>query len=86
MVDLMLKTALVLASSAVVLVTWRLFKGPDAPNRAVALDVLTLITMPLMVGLAVYVKRAIYLDVALVYGMLSFLCVVALARYYDRGI
>ena len=86
MVDLMLKAALVLASAGILLATWRLLKGPDAPNRAVALDVLTLITMPLLVGLSVYANRVIYLDVALVYAMLAFLGVVALARYYDRGI
>lgn len=69
-----------------VLAVFRLLKGPDIPSRAVALDVLTLITMPLMVALAVVSGRAIYLDVALVYGILAFLGVVSLARYYDRGI
>jgi len=86
LVDLMLKAALVLAGAGIALATVRLLKGPDAPNRAVALDVLTLITMPLLVGLAVITGRVIYLDVALVYAVLAFLGVVALARYYDRGI
>ena len=86
MVDLMLKAALGFAGAGILLATWRLLKGPDAPNRAVALDVLTLITMPLLVGLAVMADRVIYLDVALVYAVLAFLGVVALARYYDRGI
>jgi len=84
--NLMLNAALVFAGAGLVLATWRLLKGPDAPNRAVALDVLTLIAMPLMIGAAVYSGREIYLDVALVYAVLAFLGVVALARYYDRGI
>ena len=82
----MLQAALVLAGAGLVLATWRLLLGPDAPNRAVALDVLTLITMPLMVVVAAISGRMIYLDVALVYAVLAFLGVVALARYYDRGI
>jgi multicomponent Na+:H+ antiporter subunit F len=82
----MLKAALVFAGAGLILGTWRLLKGPDAPNRAVALDVLTLITMPLMIGVAVNTGRGIYLDVALVYAVLAFLGVVALARYYDKGI
>lgn len=86
MVDLLLKAALEFGGLAVLLATWRLLKGPDAPNRAVALDVLTLVTMPLLVGLAIMTDRKIYLDVALVYAVLAFLGVVALARYYDRGI
>ena len=86
MINLMLQAALVFAGAGLVLATWRLLKGPDAPNRAVALDVLTLITMPLMVAVAAISGRMIYLDVALVYAVLAFLGVVALARYYDRGI
>ncbi len=86
MVDLILKAALVFAGMGVALATFQLLRGPDAPNRAVALDVLTLITMPLLVGLAIHAGRVIYLDVALVYAVLAFLGVVALARYYDRGI
>ncbi|MEN8007494.1 MAG: monovalent cation/H+ antiporter complex subunit F [Candidatus Krumholzibacteriota bacterium] len=86
MVDLILKAALVFAGSGVALATVQLLRGPDAPNRAVALDVLTLITMPLLVGSAIFTGRIIYLDVALVYAVLAFLGVVALARYYDRGI
>ncbi len=86
MVDLLLKAALQFAGLAILLGTWRLLKGPDAPNRVVALDVLTLVTMPLLVGLAIMADRVIYLDVALVYAVLAFLGVLALARYYDRGI
>jgi len=48
--------------------------------------VLTLVTMPLLVGLAIMTDRVIYLDVALVSAVLAFLGVLALARYYDRGI
>ena len=86
MINLMLNAALVFAGAGLILATWRLLRGPDAPNRVVALDVLTLITMPLMVAVAVINGRAIYLDVSLVYAVLAFLGVIALARYYDRGI
>ncbi len=84
--NLILVAALTLGSAGVILTTYRLVKGPDVGSRAVALDVLTLITMPMMIGLALYTGRAIYLDVTLVYGVLAFLGVTALARYVDRGI
>lgn len=86
MIDLMLKAALLFAGAGLVLAAWRMLRGPDAPNRAVALDVMTLITVPLMVGVAMASGRAVYLDVALVYAVLAFLGVVALARYYERGL
>jgi len=84
--DLLVKIALGIGAAGAVLAVARLLKGPDAPDRAVALDVLTLITLPLLVGVAAAEGRLVYLDVAVVYALLSFLGVVALARYYDRGV
>lgn len=78
--------AVVLAAGAVLLAATRLFRGPTAADRAVALDVLTLVFTPVMVGYAVISGRSVYLDVALVYALLSFLGVIALARYLDRGL
>ncbi len=78
--------AMVLAGAGVFLAATRLFRGPTAADRAVALDVMTLIFTPAMVGYAVLSGRVIYLDVALVYALLSFLGVIALARYLDRGL
>ena len=78
--------AVVLAAGGVLLAATRLFRGPTAADRAVALDVLTLVFTPVMVGYAVLSGRSVYLDVALVYALLSFLGVIALARYLDRGL
>jgi len=78
--------AAVFGMAAVVLSMLRMFRGPTATDRAVALDVVTLVLMPTMVGLAVFTGRVIYIDVALVYGLLSFLGVMSLARYLDRGL
>ena len=86
MADLILLAALILAALALVLGLYRLLKGPEMISRAIALDVLTLVTVPLLVGVAVAADRGIYVDVALVYAVLSFLGVVALARYFEKGL
>ena len=78
--------ALALGALGMLLASLRLFRGPTAADRAVALDALTLIITPSMVACAVMSGRAVYLDVALVYALLSFLGVIALARYLDRGL
>ena len=72
--------ALVLMGLAVVLAAWRLFLGPSAPDRVVAADTLAVITTAGLVWVADGLARAIYLDIALVYGALAFVGVVALAR------
>jgi len=64
----------------------RLIIGPDTVDRVVAIDVLTIVTIALIALLAHQANRFIYLDVALVYGLLSFLGVLAVARFLERGI
>lgn len=86
MAEFILIAALVLAALALVIGLYRLLVGPCTVTRAVALDVLTLITIPLLVAVAVTTGRSIYVDVSLVYAILSFLGVLALARYLEKGI
>ena len=64
----------------------RLVIGPDTVDRVVAIDLLTVVTIALIALLAHQAERYIYLDVALVYGLLSFLGVLAVARFLEKGI
>jgi len=64
----------------------RLVIGPNTVDRVVAIDLLTVVTIALIALLAHQGHRYIYLDVALVYGLLSFLGVLAVARFLEKGI
>ena len=77
-------TGLVLVS--IVLAGIRLVIGPTGPDRAVALDSLTITSVSLIAVIGFVASRSIYLDVALVYALVSFLGIVALARYLERGL
>ena len=70
---------------AIFLAFIRLLKGPSVPDRAVALDALTTITTALMVLLALYMKRGIFLDVALTYSIIGFIGVLSLAKFFEGG-
>lgn len=70
----------------VVLCLLRLLMGPTASDRAVAADTACTVTTALLVLLAFVFGRRIYLDVALVYAVLTFVGLVAVARYLERGI
>ncbi len=63
----------------------RLIIGPTAADRAVALDGMTIMALSIIGAVALFAGRVIYIDVALVYGLVSFLGVVALARFIERG-
>ena len=58
----------------------RLALGPHSPDRIVAADTLSVITTAGLAGLAAFLQSPLYLDVALIYGVLAFVGVVAIAR------
>ncbi|HMA62924.1 MAG TPA: monovalent cation/H+ antiporter complex subunit F [bacterium] len=66
--------------------TIRLMIGPTASDRAVAMDTITTTAVALLVLLGFVFKRYVYLDVSLVYSLLAFVGLVALARYMEKGI
>lgn len=78
--------AALIALTGIIIAFVRLIIGPTIADRAVALDGMTIITISLIVYAAYYFNRIIYLDVALVYGLISFIGIVAIARYIEGGI
>ncbi len=72
--------ALALLGLAVLLSLLRLALGPAAPDRVVAADTLAVITTSGMAVIAVLLGSPLYLDVALIYGTLAFVGIVAIAR------
>lgn len=86
MADLIYNIAAIIALAGIVLSFVRLIKGPTIADRAVALDGMTIITISLIVYIAYYSQRVIYLDVAIVYSLISFVGIVAISRYMERGI
>ena len=73
-----------LASIAIALI--RFIKGPAILDRVVAFDVAGIISVSLIVLIAHLAQRFIFVDVALVYALLSFIGVLVVARYYERGL
>jgi multisubunit Na+/H+ antiporter MnhF subunit len=72
--------ALILVGVALLLGLVRLILGPRAPDRIVAADTLAVIATAGLAVLAVVLDSPLYLDVALIYGVLAFAGVVAIAR------
>lgn len=85
MAETILLAAAALIFLGVVLGVLRLALGPTAVDRVAAIDMLTITSISLIALYALVAGRFIYLDVALVYGVLSFLAVLAVARYLERG-
>jgi multicomponent K+:H+ antiporter subunit F len=70
---------------ALALASWRLFKGPSAADRVLALDTLYINSLALLVALGVWLNTTLYFEVALLIGLLGFVGTVVVATFLLRG-
>lgn len=85
MLSTVIPIAFALISLAFLLSFWRLLKGPDAPDRILALDTLYVNTIALLVLFGIYLGSALYFEAALLIAMMGFVGTVALCKYLLRG-
>ncbi len=72
-------------TAALFLAFIRLARGPSLPDRVVALDLITVITVGFIAAYAIDVGQRVFLDAAIVVALIAFLGTVAFARYVERG-
>lgn len=70
---------------AMALCMFRLIKGPDLPDRILALDTLYINAAGLLVVMGIRESSSIYFEAALLIALMGFVGTVALARYLARG-
>ena len=63
----------------------RVFLGPTHPDRLVGLDTLNTLVIVSMVILGMAFEEVIYIDVAIVYALLSFVTTLFIAKYMEKG-
>ena len=71
--------------AAMAIASIRMFRGPRAQDRIIALDTLYVNAMLLLLTLGIGTGRVVYFEAALVIGMLGFVATVALAKFLMRG-
>ncbi len=72
-------------SVAALLNLWRLWRGPDVPDRVVALDTLYVNTIALLVLAGIHFDSNVYFESALVLAVVGFVTTVSLCKYLLRG-
>jgi len=75
-------TAMLLA--AIVMLLWRMAKGPTAADRVIAMDLMSVLVVAFLIVLSIYTEKTTYLDVAIAYACIAFLGTIALARFINR--
>lgn len=71
--------------AAMAIASIRMFRGPRAQDRIIALDTLYVNAMLLLLTFGIATGRVVYFEAALVIGMLGFVATVALAKFLMRG-
>ncbi len=71
-------------AAALVLTAFRLFRGPSAADRILAIDLLAVITAAAVLLYVLVSGEQVFLDVVVVLGVIVFFGTVALARTISR--
>lgn len=74
-----------LLSAAFFLAFIRLARGPSLPDRVVALDLLASLSVGWIALYAIATNQPVFLDVAIVLALISFLGTVGFAYYIAKG-
>jgi multicomponent K+:H+ antiporter subunit F len=85
MLSLALPIAVAMVGVAIALTLWRLVVGPDATDRILALDTLTINAIALVLMLGIALRSSLYFEAALVLAMMGFVGTVALCKYLLGG-
>jgi multicomponent K+:H+ antiporter subunit F len=85
MLNVAVLLAMVLLGVALLLNTWRLYRGPDATDRILALDTLYINAAAAIVLYGIHIGRAEFFEAALLIALLGFVSTMALAKYLLRG-
>ncbi|SFK16924.1 multisubunit potassium/proton antiporter, PhaF subunit [Nitrosomonas aestuarii] len=85
MLAISIQIALALVAAAVAMSFWRLLRGPDAPDRILALDTLYINTIAILVLFGIHLGSALFFEAALLIALMGFIGTVALCKYLLRG-
>ncbi|MFC1927933.1 monovalent cation/H+ antiporter complex subunit F [Chloroflexota bacterium] len=73
--------ALIAMAVCIVIVVIRVFMGPGAPTRLVAFDTANTLVVASLVLAGMMFDQVIFIDVAIVYALLSFAMTLYVAKY-----
>ena len=85
LLSLAITATLGLYALSVALAAWRVFRGPTAQDRALALDFIYVVGMLVMLVLALRYDSEMYFEGALLMVLFGFVGSVALAKFLLRG-
>jgi multicomponent Na+:H+ antiporter subunit F len=74
----------VLLTVFILISLFRLISGPTVPDRVVAMDTINTLIVAGMILFGAAFEEVIYIDVAIVYALLSYIATLYIAKYLER--
>jgi multicomponent Na+:H+ antiporter subunit F len=84
MVQISLYISMAVLSASMILVLVRLWTGPDLGDRVISLDVLMTMGIAYIVVYSMMSGKSVFIDVAVILGLIAFLTTVAFSFYMER--
>lgn len=75
-----------MAGIATIFALLRAFIGPTVPDRMAAIDNMTTVMTSYFIIIAMMLGSGIYVDVGMVYAIISFVGILVFARYLEGGL
>lgn len=85
MLSTVLQVAFLLFCLSILMNFWRLAKGPDLPDRILALDTLYINSLALLLLLGMFQNTQTYFEAALLIAMFGFVGTIAAGKFLLRG-
>ncbi len=85
MLEAVLPIAFGLLGISILLSFARLLRGPDLPDRILALDTLYINAIALVILLGLHLNSALYFEAALLIAVMGFVGTIGLCKYLLRG-
>lgn len=84
MIDIFLASTIILILTIFVCL-YRVVFGPGVENRLIAANTVGTKTIILLVLIGFIYNRPLFLDISIVYAMITFIATLAIAKYLRRG-
>lgn len=85
MLSLAINISFAMISLALLFNLWRVVRGPDLPDRILALDTMYINSIALIVLYGVHEDTEFYFEAALLIAVMGFVGTVAVVKYLLRG-
>ena len=78
-------TCIVLITLSMVLVSYRLVKGPNPGDRVIALDTIGVLLICVIGLFSIIIETSYFLEIILLLAILSFIGTIAFSKFIEKG-